>query len=195
MPTLTFHNLPEEKKEKLLQSALEEFTNYPLQEVSINRIVKKAGIPRGSFYMYFKDKEDLYAYTLKRHKDYFFTLVKDIFIKQKGDPFLAYPLIFQTLIQFVSKMENQKLFQNVFSGMNFHVHDHIFLQQQRTETTLLVLLDKSKVKEGMEKNLLCLLNDLLIKELIHTALLHIDLKTAQESFCEKLQIIQYGGQK
>ncbi len=195
MPTLTFYNLPEEKKEKLLRSALEEFTNYSLQDVSINRIIKNAGISRGSFYMYFENKEDLYDYALKKHKDRFFALFEDILIKEKGNPFSAYPLIFQVLIDFISKEENLKLFKHIFSGMNFHVHDHIFLQQQRIEKTLLAMMDTSQIKKGKEKDLLFLLNDLLIKELICAILLNRDAKEAQESFCQKLEIIQYGGQK
>lgn len=195
MPTLTFYNLPEEKKKKLLQSALEEFTNYQLHDVSINRIIKNAEISRGSFYMYFENKEDLYAYTLKAYKEDFFSLFKDCFVKEKGNPFSAYPLIFRTLMNFISKEKNRKLFYNIFSGMNFHVHNHIFLRQQRMENTMLALIDKTKIKEGMEKDLLFLLNDLLIKELIHTVLLDIDFEQAQKSFCQKLRIIQYGGQR
>lgn len=34
----------------------------PFDEVSINRIIRSAGISRGSFYTYFEDKEDLLGY-------------------------------------------------------------------------------------------------------------------------------------
>lgn len=45
-------------------AAKQEFSNAPLPEASIANIVKSAGIPRGSFYQYFEDKEDLYLYLL-----------------------------------------------------------------------------------------------------------------------------------
>ena len=60
VPTATFFNLPYEKWEKIMRSARAEFARVPFSEASINRIVRAAGISRGSFYMYFKDKKDLF---------------------------------------------------------------------------------------------------------------------------------------
>ena len=65
MPSSTFLNLAPEKQEKLLSAAVREFTERPYNEASINRIVREAGIPRGSFYMYFRDKEDLFHYLME----------------------------------------------------------------------------------------------------------------------------------
>ena len=53
MPTSTFFNLPPPKRERLLRAAVEEFSRKPFGEASINRIVQKAEISRGSFYQYF----------------------------------------------------------------------------------------------------------------------------------------------
>ena len=49
MPSQTFYNLPPAKREKLLRAARAEFARVPYDQVSINRIVRAAGIPRGSF--------------------------------------------------------------------------------------------------------------------------------------------------
>ena len=65
MPTSTFFNLPPPKREKLLQAAIAEFARRPYGEVSINRIIQGAEIPRGSFYQYFADKTDLFRYVLR----------------------------------------------------------------------------------------------------------------------------------
>ena len=62
MPSSTFFNLPETKRRKLLQAAEAEFRRVPLANASINRIIKDAGISRGSFYMYFEDKTELFQY-------------------------------------------------------------------------------------------------------------------------------------
>ena len=65
MCTETFLRLPEEKRNRFLEAAWEEFTSVPFEEASINKIVRRAKIPRGSFYQYFSDKEDLFFYIQK----------------------------------------------------------------------------------------------------------------------------------
>ena len=67
MPTTTFFNLPPPKREKLLRAAVAEFARRPYGEVSINRIIQAAEIPRGSFYQYFADKTDLFRYVLQTY--------------------------------------------------------------------------------------------------------------------------------
>jgi AcrR family transcriptional regulator len=64
MPKDTFYNLDEEKKKKIFDAAILEFSIRRFSEASINQIVKNAEISRGSFYQYFNDKEDLYLYMI-----------------------------------------------------------------------------------------------------------------------------------
>jgi TetR/AcrR family transcriptional regulator len=64
MPNKTFFNLSDEKRCRIVDAALQEFAAHSFNEASINRIIKNAEIPKGSFYQYFKNKEDLYLYFL-----------------------------------------------------------------------------------------------------------------------------------
>jgi AcrR family transcriptional regulator len=66
MPKDTFNNLSQEKKKKIFDAAVREFSTKRFSESSINQIVKLARIPRGSFYQYFNDKEDVYFYMFKQ---------------------------------------------------------------------------------------------------------------------------------
>ena len=50
MPKSTFFRLPEEKRGRLMDAAWAEFTRVSFAEASINRIIRSAQIPRGSFY-------------------------------------------------------------------------------------------------------------------------------------------------
>lgn len=61
----TFYKLPEEKRRRITDSAMDEFTSRPYEKTSINRIIEAAGIPKGSFYQYFDSKDDLYTYCIK----------------------------------------------------------------------------------------------------------------------------------
>ncbi|PRX34753.1 TetR family transcriptional regulator [Orenia metallireducens] len=64
MPTDTFFNLGEDKRERVIKAAIDEFAKYPYHKSSINRIVKKADIAKGSFYQYFADKSDIFKYII-----------------------------------------------------------------------------------------------------------------------------------
>lgn len=65
MPTQTFFNLPEKKRKKIIDCAIDEFSAHSFKAASINRIVKNAGIAKGSLYQYFKDKKELYLYLIQ----------------------------------------------------------------------------------------------------------------------------------
>ena len=64
MPKPTFFNLPEEKRQNLIDIAIEEFAANNYNNASISRIVARAEIAKGSLYQYFEDKKDLYLYLL-----------------------------------------------------------------------------------------------------------------------------------
>ncbi len=64
MPKQTFFNLPQEKRDTIINAAVDEFAEYGLVNASTNRIVKNSGIAKGSFYQYFEDKEDVFKYLL-----------------------------------------------------------------------------------------------------------------------------------
>ena len=79
MPTDTFFRLPEEKRTRILEGAWSEFTAVPYAEASINRIVQTSRIPRGSFYQYFEDKNDLFLTLIDEIRDQFLDLFSRAF--------------------------------------------------------------------------------------------------------------------
>lgn len=95
MPSATFFHLPEEKRERLLQCAREEFARVSFDEASINRIVRQAGIARGSFYMYFTDKEDLFRYLLQCYLEQLTSLLEELLEQTQGDLFAAFDALFE----------------------------------------------------------------------------------------------------
>ena len=97
LPSSTFLNLAPEKQEKLLSAAVREFTERPYNEASINRIVREAGIPRGSFYMYFRDKEDLVHYLMEESINEMLMVFEEVLRSQGGDIFAALPAMYDHL--------------------------------------------------------------------------------------------------
>ena len=97
MPTETFFRLPEAKRETLLRCARQEFARVPYPDASINRIIHSAGIPRGSFYMYFEDKSDLFLYLMDQFVDAFIQTLCHLLEEEEGDLFLAFQRLFDHL--------------------------------------------------------------------------------------------------
>jgi AcrR family transcriptional regulator len=65
MPKQTFFNLSTEKRETIMNAAIEEFAEYGLENASTNRIVRNSSIAKGSFYQYFEDKQDVFMHMLE----------------------------------------------------------------------------------------------------------------------------------
>jgi len=65
MPKQTFFNLPQKKKKRIIDAAVDEFAENPYLKTSTNRIIEKADISKGSFYQYFDNKKDVYKYIIE----------------------------------------------------------------------------------------------------------------------------------
>ena len=90
MPTPTFDNLPEDKKERILNAAIKEFGLRNVQEGNLANIVKDAKIARGSIYQYFVSKEDLYVYIFDTLRSKRAEYVKPAYELYKKEPFLRF---------------------------------------------------------------------------------------------------------
>lgn len=91
MPTNTFFRLPAEKRERLMGACWAEFIQNRFDEVSINRIITAAHIPRGSFYQYFTGKHDLFQYLIEDMREYFIQSLRSVLTEGQGELF-ALPL-------------------------------------------------------------------------------------------------------
>ena len=69
MPKNTFFNLPQEKRDKIIDGATQAFSKQHYKKVTVDNIVNNAGIPKGSFYQYFENKDDLYLYVFNQIGD------------------------------------------------------------------------------------------------------------------------------
>lgn len=64
-----FEHLDEDKQEKILREAGDEFAEKGYEGASLNEIIERAGISKGSLYYYFEDKEDLFSTVLDEVAD------------------------------------------------------------------------------------------------------------------------------
>lgn len=117
----TFQNLKEDKKNRIIDAALEEFSLRPFNEASITNIVKNADISRGSFYQYFGNKENIYKYLVNflytKHRD---ELV-NILLKNSGQ---LYPSLLEFYEHYIDALFESKYFafyKNTFRYVNHYL--------------------------------------------------------------------------
>lgn len=113
MPSDRFLNLKQEKKKVILQAAVKEFSSVPYEQVSINQIIKNAGISRGSFYTYFEDKKDLLQYLMEDTKERVFRGIVDTLRENGGDMFVAARVIFDRLMDKMGNCDHDIHYQMI----------------------------------------------------------------------------------
>lgn len=137
MPKELYYALDEHKKQAIFQAALDEFTQHPFSAASINQIIKHAGIARGSFYLYFEDKLDLYIHT----NDWIMDKRTDQFLAQLPvgtlDVFRLYRYLFAFNLQFLAIPRYAQYAANLYMGMIPKVWQHIQCKQAQLRERLL----------------------------------------------------------
>ncbi|MGI2173604.1 TetR/AcrR family transcriptional regulator [Shewanella ulleungensis] len=70
----------------LIRSGLEQLTEHGFAASGIEPILKKVGVPKGSFYHYFASKEVFGQIVLQNYADYFLTKLKTHLLDESNDP-------------------------------------------------------------------------------------------------------------
>ena len=122
MCTETFLRLPEEKRNRFLEAAWEEFTTVPFSRVSINQIIRRARIPRGSFYQYFADKTDLFTYLLNTLRERLLNIFQDLLREAKGDVFLTAMKSYDSFLTWSRDSKNLPLLTQWINVMRINPH-------------------------------------------------------------------------
>lgn len=104
-----------QKKEALLNTAFELFTSKGINKTSISDIVNSAGVAKGTFYLYFKDKYDIRNYLISKKAEQMFLAADNALDTEK-----------------ITEIEDQIIF----------LIDHI-LDQLTTNPTLLTFITKN----------------------------------------------------
>lgn len=124
MPSDTFLRLNEEKKKKLLNAGFKEFSTASYIEASINKIIKESDISRGSFYMYFDSKKDLYFYLIDAHADKMVNKMKRLLIDNDGDLFLTFKEIASHIYMSSMESDNLNFFKKILENVTLMEEYH-----------------------------------------------------------------------
>lgn len=110
---------------KIVGASMCELSRVPADKISINKIIKTAGISRGSFYQYFEDKSDLLDYILSNWKGRLQTCFKRNLEKYNGKLFEMTEAIYEEIILLGRDENNLKIMKNFLLGMKFTKNDRL----------------------------------------------------------------------
>ena len=198
MPSETFFKLPQDKKEKILNCAKQEFTRATLQEASIKNIVETAGIARGSFYQYFDSKEDLLQYLLEEHIEKINNSIERSIKKTNGDIFEAFICIYDYMVNECMNKNEVQFFKKIFEEIKTAEDDFFVIDlkkhKPKTMEEYYDLIDKSNLKiEGKEDfKLLIRILQAVTKKAIVSNFKYKSKKQAKLDYLKQLDYIKYG---
>lgn len=156
MPKDTFFNLELKKRTKILTAARKEFTRAPLDKVKVSNIVTLAEIPRGSFYQYFEDIDDLFYYFVEDIQSEREKVMLQFAVEEQGDIFnYALKLFGYEYDQFLTN-NRHNLMMNVFKSMALN-NEYFAKYNKRRQEHILNILSEIKVdniKYSSESDLL-----------------------------------------
>ncbi len=146
MPLQTFDNLPEDKRQRIIDCAIDEFSQHDYASASISKIVAKAGIAKGSLYQYFKDKSDLYSYLLDLVSQTKAAMMAKSFQQEKPQPFFdSLQALFSVMANFeIQYPKLAKIGYKATSGKSPLPEDLLIKGKRSTIQYFVTLIDQGK---------------------------------------------------
>ena len=197
MPTTTFYNLPVEKREKLITAIKGEFTKVPFEKVSINKIIKEAGIPRGSFYQYFADKNDMLQFILCDYRKQTLDLVKNSLLNNDGDIFIMFLEYLDFTLDFAMSEETNNFCRNLFADIRINFNFYIRLTENSPDNDLIeeiiefIHFDKLDIKDPADsRNILEILLSISREAVAEVFLFLSDCETIRQKYRQKIALLK-----
>lgn len=120
------------KENRLLDAAYNLFIEKGITNTAIDEIVKKAGVAKGTFYLYFKDKEDiLEKLILKKSSEIVKKALQEVSNKEFKSPVDKFLAFLEYIIDYLSK--NKVLFRFLKKDFSWVFYKKITENEQFSE--------------------------------------------------------------
>lgn len=122
MPLKTFENLPETERTAIIDVCMSEFATQGFKNASTNNIVKKLGIPKGSIFYWFGNKDNLYLFLIDITVNHFVAELAGATQKWPNEILARLRIIMETSFTFLEKNPNHfRLFMSFMDGEARHL--------------------------------------------------------------------------
>lgn len=138
----------QQKRDSLLNTAYKLFTTKGLHDTSIADIVKEAGVAKGTFYLYFKDKYDINNKLVYHRTAILFEAAVD---KLRNSETMQAPLIDKIIfvIDYIvdALTENKALLMFISKNLGWGFFRYAIETTQTTEDPVMRKIDEEVIKE------------------------------------------------
>lgn len=196
----TFYNLPEQKRQRIIDAIVEEFSSSSTEKVSINRIVKTANISRGSFYQYFDDKVDLVEVLTKSFVDLSIEGANKALEYSNGDIFYTYEKLFEIITNFAQDKTQKVILKNLLRSLRANddlISEYLLNRfngfEELNKIAKQYNTDNLKFKSPEDVEYLSqILTQLLKNAIFNYFVIDVDYQTVKKTFLRKLEIVKSG---
>lgn len=199
MPSQTFFNLDSSKRERLINAIKIELSRVPFDEVSINRIIKTADIPRGSFYQYFANKEDMLFFILSDYQEEMVKRIEENLIASDGDIFNMFIEMLDYTIEFGTSKDTYAFCKNLFSDIKVAINLHKKLPKCEVQNEILNLFKRYINSENLnintEEDLDNIISILLTITREASVMIFMNISQAKEireQYLRKIELVKFG---
>lgn len=145
----TFENLPDEKRQRVLSEATREFADHGYHQASINRIVSRLGIAKGSLFKYFGNKEGLFEYLFGHAVTQFKKPLKEIRDTPGDDFFERIEKSFLASGKFVDAHPHiYRIYLKMLFNENFPLRDSFLGEIRKAHAKFLRRLIEDGIRDG-----------------------------------------------
>ena len=117
MPSETFFRLPASKQERILAAIREEINKASYDALSVGSIIRECGISRGSFYQYFRNKEDIFRFMVAEYRSNVIDYAKKRMQENGGDLFDTAEATYRHTVRMLCYKDPRSYRQNLFCNI------------------------------------------------------------------------------
>ena len=142
-----------EVKERIIQSAVECFSKYGLDRTRMDDVAQKADLSKGTLYLYFKSKEDLFYVICENNLRVLKEQLSHIFATTKEDLVSNAEQFYENFHK-EEKRESEKVFCEIIaeSARNAKLQKMLYTQRIKTFNVVREYLDRQMEKGFFKKD-------------------------------------------
>jgi AcrR family transcriptional regulator len=138
---------PEERKKEIMDTAAQFFMTKGYEETSVNMIVEHLNIAKGTFYYYFKSKEEILGSILEEYLEQFAQQIRLIILNKEMNAYEKLQFVLKSILS--SNQEPKHLTQHIEDNKSGKLHQMMDEKFYEKFKPIIVSILKQGMEEGI----------------------------------------------